>query len=376
MSDVGGELSLYLHLPFCDRRCPYCHFTCFVNRDAALPLRYVRALAAEFALWRRRFSAPIATVYLGGGTPTALDPPAREYLSRWLAEELAGELAPQAEITLEVNPESAWPETLEPWVEAGVNRLSLGIQSMDEDVLAFLGRLNTPDSNRRALALAARLVDDLSVDFILATPGSSLRSMEESLHLVEEFAITHVSAYLLEIHEDTRFGRDVRAHRWSPLPADEQARRYLRAVELLQGWGFEAYELSNFAREGRSSRHNQAYWSGGSYLGLGISAHSHDAGTRWWNLDDAEQWIEMVRSGRPGVAGREELSEEQKREEELLLRLRTREGLDAEGQEHNRALWERWIESGLALQEGRRLRLSPAGWLVMDEIVLRLLRSS
>ncbi len=375
MNDREGNLALYLHLPFCDRRCPYCHFTCFVNRDPSLPLRYVKALAVEFDRARRDVDAPIGTVYVGGGTPTALEPRAREWICRWFAEELAGQLAPNTEITLEVNPESAWPESLDPWIEAGVNRLSLGIQSMDPQVLDFLGRLNTPASNRRALSLAAERVENLSVDFILATPGSSMESMEAGLRLVEEFPISHVSAYLLEIHGKTRFGREVESGRWEPLPGDEQARRYLYAVRWLQERGFQPYELSNFARDGKVSRHNQAYWSGASYLGLGVSAHSHHRGVRWWNVQEVSPWLERIEAGRLPIAGRERLNAKERREEELLLGLRTRRGVPVAGERGHRALWEQWIRAGYALRDGGRYRLTPAGWLVMDEIVLRLLRA-
>ena len=373
MSGPGGTLSLYLHIPFCDRRCPYCHFTCFVNRDPTLPLRYVRALAREYALYRHDFPGPISTVYIGGGTPTALDAPAREFLCAWFTDELAGDLSAGAEITLEVNPESAWPETIDPWIEAGVNRLSLGVQSMDPQVLEFLGRLNTPASNRRACALAAGRVDNLSVDFILSTPADSLAAMENSLNLVEEFPITHVSAYLLEIHPTTRFGREVQRGTWVPLPTSQQADRYLRAVEILRERGLLPYELSNFAREGMRCRHNQAYWTGANYLGLGVSAHSHHQGTRWWNLENAARYCQSIEEGILPVAGKEELSSQQKREEEVLLGLRTLHGLDASWEKGHRELWREWIGAGYAVKDGQRLVLTAAGWLVMDEIALRLL---
>jgi oxygen-independent coproporphyrinogen-3 oxidase len=374
MSDGDGT-ALYLHIPFCDRRCPYCHFYCFVNRDPALPLRYVQALAREFGLYAPHFPREISSVYVGGGTPTALTTSARRFLCSWLRGELREVLRPGAEITLEVNPESASVETLDRWVEAGVNRISLGVQSMDPVVLRFLGRLNTPSSNRRALQLACERVENVSIDLILATPAGQSMDAASSLNLVQEFPVTHVSAYLLEIHPTTRFGRDVARGRWTPRGDEEQAAIYLEAVESLREAGFTPYELSNFARRGLRSFHNQSYWSGRSYLGLGASAHSFHRARRWWNRSDAQAWCQAVESGRRGIEGEEEIDAVRARDEELLLGLRTSEGLDPSWLLGRESLWQHWVRAGYAEIEDARPRLTPSGWLVMDEIA-RVLASS
>jgi len=368
----GEAFALYVHVPFCDVRCPYCHFTCFVNRDPDLPLRWAEAVARAFARRGPRFAGPVASVYFGGGTPTALDPPARRRICRWLGEEVAPHLVEGAELTVEANPESLWPESLEPWVEAGVNRLSLGLQSMDEAVLRFLGRLNSPASNRRALDLAASRVDNVSCDLILAAPEGGWEATRRSLEAVEDARVDHVSAYLLEIHPGTRFGRDVAAGRWAPRPDDDQARLYLRAVEHLAAAGFEHYEVSNFARAGRLSRHNAAYWSGAPYLGLGPSAHSFARRRRWWQEKDTRVWCAKVEAEGDGTVGAEELDAEALRDEALLLGLRTREGVAASLLAGQRALWEALAGEGLAEPWGERLRLTPRGWLVLDPLAARL----
>jgi len=368
MIDKRQQVALYIHIPFCDRRCPYCHFYCFVNRDEALPLRYCENLARELSTHADLLQGKISSVYFGGGTPSALTPRAREFLCRWMCEELGPFLQADAEITLEVNPESALPDTLDAWVEAGVNRISVGIQSMDQEVLSFLGRLNTPASNRRALELCCERVANLSIDLILATPTSSAGALESSLELVQDYPITHLSAYLLEIHPETRFGRDVAQRRWTPRPGEEQAASYLSAVEYLGSVGFEHYELSNFARAGKTSKHNQSYWAGTSYLGLGASAHSFDGSQRWWNLSDAGGWCEALEQGHSPVAGSEVLGAAQRRDEEILLGLRTCRGLDPHWLQGRRALWDAWIGAGYAEIAAGRPRLTPKGWLVMDEI--------
>lgn len=346
-----------------------------MNRDPALPRRYAQAVVNEWAAQAPGFPERIQSVYLGGGTPSALSPEGRELLCAWILDDLGPHLAPDAEVTLEVNPESAWPETLDPWIEAGVNRLSIGVQSMDPEVLSFLGRLNTPDSNRRALELACQRVDNVSLDLILATPPDGPHGLAASLALLDEYPVAHLSAYLLEVHAGTRFGRDVDAGRWHPRPDEDQAETYLRLVEDLAGRGFEHYEVSNFSLPERASRHNQAYWGGGSYCGLGASAHSYRSDERWWNLADARAWCLRIEAGEEGSAGREFLDADTRRDEELLLGLRTRAGLDPRWREGREALWDAWESSGLVEPGSERPRLTPQGWLVMDQIVERLSRS-
>ncbi|HKK71389.1 MAG TPA: coproporphyrinogen-III oxidase family protein [Candidatus Krumholzibacteria bacterium] len=365
--------SLYVHVPFCDVRCPYCHFTCFVNRDPELPERWARAVVREWGLHRERGRAErVASVYFGGGTPSALPPGARERIGTWLADDVVPRLEPEAEVTVEVNPESAWPESLRPWVEAGANRLSVGVQSMDPDVLTFLGRLNTPRSNLRALDLACSLVENVSADLIVGTPADDRRKLAASIEAITALPIVHVSAYLLEIHRTTRFGRDVASGRWQPTPDDEQADRYLEMVDRLAARGLEAYELSNFALAPFEAQHNARYWAREAYLGLGPSAHSYEPERRWSNLRDTRAWCEAVETGRLETEVDERLDHAAVRRERILLGLRRREGVPT--------AWlverDRWCHeaarSGLLTRRGDRWAATPTGWLVLDQIVAQL----
>jgi oxygen-independent coproporphyrinogen-3 oxidase len=247
---------------------------------------------------------------------------------------------------------------------------------MDPEVLRFLGRLNTPASNHRALELACSLVDNVSFDLILATPPERSGGREASIALLDQYPLSHLSAYLLEVHAGTRFGRDVAAGRWETRADEEQAEIYLQLVAGLAERGFEHYEVSNFARPGRESRHNQAYWSGRSYCGLGASAHSYRFPQRWWNLADAQAWCLRIEAGEPGIEQREELEDSAIRDEELLLGLRTREGLEPAWRQGREALWSQWEAAGLVDPHSERPRLTPRGWLVMDQIVERLSRDS
>lgn len=366
-------VSLYVHVPFCDVRCPYCHFTCFVNRDADLFDRWARGVVDQFRRLDDHFGIErLASVYFGGGTPTALPPSARAIVAGWIAGELAGRLEPGAEITVECNPESAWPESLRPWVDAGVNRLSLGLQSMDPAVLSFLGRLNTPDANRRVLDLACSLVDEVSADLIVASPPDGPDSLDRSVDEILAWPVDHVSAYLLEIHAATRFGRDLVSGRLHPKPDGEQARLYRRLVDRLGGHGLRAYELSNFARPGHEARHNRRYWTREPYLGLGPSAHSNVGRWRWAELRDTVAWCRAVEEGRALVEDLEELDDAAVRDERILLGLRLREGIARAELEGRERLVGEFARAGLLEISGDRVAATVDGWLLLDQIVARL----
>ena len=362
-----------MHVPFCDVRCPYCHFACFVNRDATLFGRWAEAVATQFARMREHFGVEsLASVYFGGGTPTALDPAGRDRITRWLAEELRPLLASGAEVTLECNPESTWPESIDPWLESGVNRLSLGLQSMDREELRFLGRLNTPESNRRVLDLAVSRVDNLSVDLIVASPGRGAGSVDGSLDEILQWPIQHVSAYLLEIHAATRFGRDLKAGRLTPRPDAEQAAIYRGLVNRLEAEGFSAYELSNFARPGFAARHNGRYWTREPYLGVGPSAHSFVDDWRWAELRDTAAWVTAVQAREAVLEDRERLGPDEIRQERVMLGLRLRHGIEESWVAPRAAVAREMIEAGLLRRSEGRLWATVDGWLLLDQIVARL----
>ena len=365
--------SVYVHVPFCDVRCPYCHFTCFVNKDPDLPDRWARAIVAEWRLHREQGRAEtVASVYFGGGTPSALPAPARETIARWLADEVVPLADDEVEITVEANPESARADTLRPWIDAGANRISLGIQSMDPEVLRFLGRLNTPRSNLRALDLACTLVENVSADLIVGTPPDDRARLRNSIDAITAHPVSHVSAYLLEIHRTTRFGRDVAAGKWMPTPDDDQADLYLDMVDQLEGRGLAAYELSNFALPHAHARHNARYWSREPYLGLGPSAHSFEADHRWSNPRDTRAWCTAIEAGRLEREVDERLDHTAVRRERVLLGLRRREGIPAPWVAEREAWCREAARAGLLERRDDRWAATPRGWLLLDQIVAQL----
>ena len=378
---------LYLHVPFCSRICPYCDFA-VVTGGAGRRRGFVGDLLAEIALWEGAdFGAPFDTVYLGGGTPSAL---AVDDLARLLAAVRARlPVAPEARLFFEANPEDVTPESLAAWRELGVATLSLGVQSFDAAELAFLGRRHGPEEARRSVLLAREAgFPTVSLDLIFGLPGQTPAAWRRTLETAIALAPDHVSCYQLTIHEGTPFGRDLERGRLQEMPEPAQAEIFALTHELLAGAGCPAYEVSNFARapEHRSA-HNRKYWDHTPYLGLGPSAHSFDGRARWWNERGLGAWSALLTRGKRPVAGREELTPGQVALEALMLGLRTVEGVDldrfrelsgvdllGEGRtgRRNRELAERLAAEGLLeIAEGEgggRLRPTRAGLAVADAL--------
>lgn len=368
--------SLYVHIPFCARLCPYCHFHVQVVRDVRDQIPTVDAIVREWNLYAERgwWDPPLATAYLGGGTPSALRDEALARAVDWLRDDVGPRLSAGAEVTLETNPEDATPQTLGRWVAAGVNRLSLGVQAGDADTLRFLGRAHDPDTTQRALDVAADLVRNVSLDLIVGTPGVDTAATLAWLDSVVDDRVQHASLYLLEIHEGTAFHRQVARGRWRPAPGEAQGETYLAAAAWLESRGFTAYELSNHARPGHASVHNGRYWRREPYVGLGPSAHSFAGRNRWWNPRDGAAYLAALEAGRFPVEGGEELDDAAVRDERVLLGLRRREGIPREWLPESGSRVEALVEAGLAHPDPDRLALTPAGWLLHDEICAQLLR--
>ncbi|MHB1987824.1 MAG: radical SAM family heme chaperone HemW [Acidimicrobiales bacterium] len=324
---------VYVHIPFCASRCDYCAFATWTDRhelrsvyvDALI--RQIRAAQHEggglppgAAPWPE--AARVATVYLGGGTPSQLEV---GDLERLLG---AIDRLPGAEVTIEANPE----DVTEKWAgaagAAGATRISLGVQSLDPAVLAGLGRAHEPRAvPKAAAAIAAAGISSYSVDLIYGGAGETDQSWLATLQGVLDLdpAPSHVSAYALTVEPGTPLWRDPARH-----PDDDvQAARYELADRLLGAAGLFWYELSNWARPGHESRHNQNYWAQGDYLAIGAAAHGHRAGARWWNLRTPERYIAAVAAGRTAIAASETLSEVERRTEALELALRTPRGVPA-----------------------------------------------
>lgn len=315
------------------------------------------------------------TIYLGGGTPSLLEPAALAELLAALGRRL--DLPSRPWLALEANPEDATAERLAAWRRLGIDFLSFGVQSFDDDALAFLGRRHDGAEARRAVeaALAAGF-PTVSLDLIYGLPGQSAEAWRAQLDLAAGLGPQHLSCYQLTVEPGTAFGVRRRRGQLSELPGEAQAELFRLTHERLAELGFAAYEVSNFAASpAHRSRHNRKYWSAAPYLGLGPSAHSFDGSRRWWNRRGLAQWQREVAAGRRPVAGEERLTAEQRALEELMLALRTPDGVGLAGfeQRHgvdlvaaNAALCERLSTRGLLRIDGGRLWPTLAGLTVAD----------
>jgi putative oxygen-independent coproporphyrinogen III oxidase len=318
---------LYIHIPFCLTKCPYCDF--FSATDLSLIPAFLEALDQESRLYRDSF-APFDTLYLGGGTPSLLDPASIEALMKILGRTFT--FAPDTEITLEANPDDVTPAKLSLWRDLGVNRLSLGVQSFADEDLRFLGRRHTARKALQALAGArAAGFSNLSLDLMYALPGQTPEAWRRTLEQALEFNPEHLSCYQLTLEAGTPL-RDLQAAgRFQPAGEDLERSLLLLTSRFLAGRGYLHYEISNFARSpDRRSRHNRKYWRHVPYLGLGPSAHSFQHGVRWWNFPSVAQYCAALNAGGAPVAGRETLTPDQIRLETLYLGFRTQDGLSLE----------------------------------------------
>ena len=365
---------VYVHAPFCARRCVYCDFAVHVDPDP-VQQAWDDVVSAELLQWRDggvRTSRTLQTVYVGGGTPSLLP---RGALSAFAeATGLTEAAGPATEWTVEANPESFTEEVAEEWIGTGVNRISLGAQTFSPAGLRWMGRLHTPGHVAAALQRARSVgIRNLSVDLILGLPDSVERSWQGDLDRVLDLDVPHISVYGLTVESGTPLARQIREGR-TEAPSDDRYRReFLHAAERLSAEGYRQYEISNFARPGFESRHNQAYWNRREYLGLGNGAHSFVGGVRWWNHRPWDQYRAAVGGGGSPVAGWERPSPAQVRLEQLWLGLRTDRGLGADvfaGRAE--ALAESWVARGLAREREGTVRLTPEGWLLTDELASEL----
>ena len=371
-----SPLAVYLHVPFCQQKCAYCDFASFAGREA-IWRRYFDALQEEIAGWRDELRVREArSIFFGGGTPSIVP---SEYIAETL-ESLRAEIAfaPDVEITLEANPGTVTMEKLRAYRRAGVNRLSVGVQSFDDGLLKFLGRIHTAAQAREAVYLAREAgFDNLSIDLMYALPGQSMNQWRDTLNAAVILPVGHISAYSLIVEEGTPMHRWVREGRVAVADDDTVNEMQRMAAHLLAAHGFARYEISNYARSGCESRHNITYWQGGEYLGLGSAAHSLLNNTRFCNPPEPERYIAGER-----MLDRCERSIQDCREEMLMLSTRMVQGL-------NLALWRkrfgddlletkakaiRKLEGyGLIEIENGYLRLTAPGLELQDSVVLELL---
>ncbi len=361
-------MHLYLHVPFCARRCSYCDFAIAVRR-AVPSARYAEAVLREWTTWQQHpawlESPEVRTIYFGGGTPSRLDPAA---IARILDAIRADRpVAPGAEVTLEANPDDVTPAAAAAWREAGVNRVSLGAQSFDPDVLEWMHRTHRAEQVPLAVkALRSAGIADISLDLIFALPGALHSRFVDALAAALALRPEHLSLYGLTVEPGTPLGRWTDRGEVAPAAEDRYAEEFLAAHAALERAGYEHYEVSNAALPGHRARHNSAYWRRAPYIGLGPSAHSGFGAERRWNIREWAAYADAVATGHQVLAGREELDAEAIRLEELYLGLRTSEGVPVHLVDRNDAAT--WRSQGWAWLEAGRLRLTPEGWLRLDAL--------
>ncbi|MEO8139535.1 MAG: radical SAM family heme chaperone HemW [Gemmatimonadota bacterium] len=362
-------MHLYLHVPFCARRCSYCDFAIAVRRETP-SAEFADRILSEWRGWREHprwaASREIATLYFGGGTPSRLDPDALARIIGSIGADFP--IATGAEITLEANPEDVTPVAARAWRLAGVNRISLGVQSFDPAVLAWMHRTHTAPQVPEAVAtLRDAGFTDLSLDLIYALPSSLQRDWASDLGQALALTPSHLSLYGLTVEAHTPLGRWVDRGLASPAPDERYADEFLLAHSTLAAAGYRHYEVSNYGQPGQQAEHNSAYWRRAPYLGLGPSAHSATGDLRWWNIRDWAEWSRVIEAGGSAVAGEELLESTSQRLEDLYLGLRTETGVPLELIPS--ATLAAWQTAGWALAEAGRVRLTAEGWLRLDALV-------
>lgn len=372
---------VYVHVPFCGRRCSYCDFAIAVRRDVPAS-EYVDAIMAEMVT--RRISLDpgvLRTLYLGGGTPSKLGGGGIARLIEGFAHlanvDKFSTSLDDFELTIEVNPEDVSVQAARGWVAAGVNRASIGVQSFAPGVLRWMHRDHTPDQVGEAVRiLRGEGVQELSLDLIFALPPTVDRSWTRDLEMALSLTPDHLSFYGLTVEPATPLGRWVARGEEVEAPEERYAAEFLEADRVLTQAGFEHYEVSNYGIPGKRARHNSSYWSGAPYLGLGPSAHGFDGRGRRWNRTAYADWLAVVGRGEDPVAGSEVLGPEERLAEGVYLGLRTSDGLTIRDNELKTVT--QWVSEGWgellrdAASGEVRLRLSPNGWLRLDSLAATL----
>ena len=389
---MSNGLGLYIHVPFCLSKCSYCHFASGVFSESLIK-PYFGALRREMEALARllqRLNANgnsvadrvIDTIFVGGGTPSLVDGQDIGHTLEWIRNSFS--LAPVAEITLEVNPGTVTDDKLDCYREAGVNRISLGVQTFQDHLLKKVGRSHSVADSISTVEMCRRKgIDNLNVDLIAGLPGQTEDDWQENLSRVAALSPEHLSLYLLEIHEDAHLGKR-EGLAGASLPDEEAvADWYQESVDWLGRAGWEQYEISNFCKPGRQSHHNLKYWTDQPFIGFGCGAHSYWAGERWGNERDPVRYVELLEGGESATTFRSEITPRQHLEEVVFLGLRLNAGLDLGRcrRKFGYDLRDRFgrelsqlAQGGLIEIEGDRLKLTSKGRLFSNEVFVQFMQ--
>lgn len=370
---------LYVHIPFCVRKCPYCDF--YSVADGTFPRkRFIDAVTAEMRLAK---DFPLFdTLYLGGGTPSVLS--ADEIRTIIETAFCVFGFAEKSEITVEANPGTVDMEKLAGFKDAGINRINIGVQSFSDDILRFLGRIHSSDESRKALEWSRSAgFENLGLDLIYGVPGQTPESWRSELRTAVDFEPEHLSCYSLTFEPGTPMASDLGQNRFHQIPEDGIAEMFETAMDFLETNGYRQYEISNYSKsKSTRSKHNMKYWSSTPYLGVGPSAHSFDEPERWWNAASVEEYCQAVESGNLPILEKETLTTEQRITEAIYLGLRKTDGIRIDEFERQYGIGfndtyghtiARLKEDGLVLTDHGRCRLTRKGILFADGIAAMLI---
>ncbi len=377
------SLSLYVHIPFCNSKCGYCSFVSKVGTDEEKK-RYFTALIAEIKLQAQKYAKhyTISSIYIGGGTPSCLD----YYYIRDLLSSIYKNFAVKnsAEITIEINPNSVDRSKVREYVLSGVNRFSIGLQSISPKVLKAMGRTHTLSDYEQAIAmLREQGVRNISTDIIIGYPGQKLSDVKETINYLVRLQIPHISAYMLQVEDGTQLKKLVDGGMVNIANEDDTVDMYEAVYALLSKYGYNRYEVSNFALPYHESYHNKVYWNRGDYLGIGLAAHSYANGARFANTESFAKYYECIEKKQEApIEVLKNLTKEEKQEEAVMLSLRTSEGLDLDA--YKLEFGENFlakhkdnvsilIKNGfLVLTADNKLKVTSKGFMVLNELIAQL----
>lgn len=372
-------LSIYIHIPFCERRCNYCAFTSSCSTDETKE-RYVNLLISEIKERAKKYSGgrAVQTIYIGGGTPSSLKDGQIQQILDTVYKFFV--VTNDAEITIECNPNSITEKKAKEYENAGVTRVSMGLQAKQPHHLKFLGRIHSSSDFANGVKLLRSAgIKNINGDMIVGIPSQTEAEVAETAEFLAKTGVDHVSMYMLEVEEGTKLKKVVDGKMVTMPTEAEYVKLYKKAKDTLSKCGFDRYEVSNFAKEGFRSRHNYTYWKRGNYLGLGLSAHSFVDGVRFANTSQLSEYISHLEKNEIPLEFKETLTKEESAEEEIMLGLRTEEGFNlndfsskygGEFVKNKKEEIKKLVEDGfLILSENGNLKATDSGFMVLNKII-------
>lgn len=370
---------IYLHIPFCEKKCIYCDFYSITNKSNID--QFINALKNEILLFLKanpEIDRKIETIYFGGGTPSLLEPKHIAEVVEIIYNNF--DLSSLCEFTIECNPGTDFIRKLPEYKSIGINRISIGVQSLNESELKFLGRIHTSNEATRSIESALDFFENVSVDIIFSIPNQTEKSLLNTLKYLLEFDLKHISAYSLIYEEGTPLFNQLQKGKVFPQNENEDYELYRTIQSFLLNRGFEQYEVSNYAKQGFKSLHNLGYWQHKEYYGFGPSAHSFYQSKRVWNVRNLKQYLAFLQNHHLPIEGSEILDEEKKMLEKIMLGLRSegiclqkfKEDFDVDIQCELNEVLQEWIALGFAKIENGFLKLTPNGYFVCDKLTVDL----